>query len=289
MTLRWTVALVLIAAAGAAMAGINPANPSLPTVTTVFGGSRSYDNNNYSAVCVACHTRNPSARTTDPAGVGSHFIYGGTGLTTDNTGLEKVTEWPITVPGPGVTGGLSRYGRTGDNVNVVGTTGEMICESCHNLLKNSGINKLLAADNEVVDPSALCEGCHGRTGTGHHIMTPYPPTYPETSTLHEGTLSTADSYFVRNPPLAGSEVTYPVSPAFPSSKINCRSCHKPHDAQTQAGARILKRGYRTTDNAAVQGDGVTGMERTRENTINPGTQILKDEGPLCNACHKIGY
>lgn len=286
MTLRWTVALALIAAAGAAMAGINPANPSLPTVTTVFGGS--YDNNNYSAVCVACHTRNPSARTTDTAGLGSHFIFGGSGVSTGNKTLEKVSEWPITVPGPGVTGGLSRYGKTGDNVNVVGSTGEMICESCHNLLKNSGVNKLLAADNEATDPSALCEGCHARTGTGHHIMTAYPPTYPETSTLHGGTLNSDDSYYVRGKAnlLAGSEVTYPP---YPAHAINCRSCHKPHDAQTQTGARILKRGYRTTDNAAVQGDGVTGMERAAENPINPGAPVVKDFEPLCNACHKASY
>ena len=56
-----------------------------------------------------------------------------------------------------------------------------------------------------------------------------------------------------------------------------------------AGARILKRGYRTGDNAAVQGDGVTGMERTTENSINPGTPIVKDFEPLCNACHKVSY
>jgi len=276
MTLRLTLLLALIASATGATAGMNPVSLGLPRVTTVFGGT--YDNNSYSAVCVACHTRNPSARTPDAAGLGSHFIFGGTGLLTGNTGVEKLTAW--------VTGGLSKYGKTGDNVNVVGTTGEMICESCHNMLRNNGRSKVLASDNEATDPSALCEGCHARTGAGHHILTPSPPTYPETSTLHAGTLSSADSYYVRNIPLAGSEVTYPPIPA---NAINCRSCHKPHDAQTQAGARILKRGYRTGDNAAVQGDGVTGMERTTENSINPGTPIVKDFEPLCNACHKVSY
>jgi len=275
MIFGWTVPLVLIIVAGVANAGINPANTGLPTVTTVFGGT--YDNNNYSAVCVACHTRNPSTRTADTAGLGSHFIFGGTGLLTVKTGLENLSAWPV-------TGGLSKYGKPGDIVNVVGTAGEMICESCHNLLRNGGVNKLLAADNEAIDPSALCEGCHARTGAGHHILTPEPPTYPELSTLHPGTLSTADSYYVRTLPLAGSEATYPGA-----NSINCRSCHKPHDAQTQTGARILKRGYRTTDNAAVQGDGVNGMERTTENSINPGTPIVKDFEPLCNACHKESY
>lgn len=275
MTPRWTitVALALIIVAGVATAGMNPARSGLPRVTTVFGGS--YDNNNYSAVCVVCHTRNPSARTSDTTGLGSHFIFGGAGLLTGNTGAEKLTAWS----GTGGSGGLSRYGKTGDNVNVTGVTGEMICESCHNMLRNTGVNKLLANDNETTDPSALCEGCHARTGPGHHLMTGETGTIPPVHAL-----STADDIFVRNSPLAGSEVTYPASNA-----INCRSCHKPHDAQTQAGARILKRGYRTGDNAAVQGDGVTGMERTTENSINPGTPIVKDFEPLCNACHKASY
>ena len=237
------------------------------TRITVFGGT--FDNNNYSAVCVACHTRNPSARTADPAGFGSHFIYGGAALLTGNKGLEKLTPW--------IAGGSSRYGRTGDNVNLVGAVGEMICESCHNMRLNSGPNKLLVNDNETTDPSALCEGCHARTGPGHHIMT------GEASAFHPGVLSTADDFFVRNPPLAGSEAMYPVPDG-----VTCRSCHKAHDAQTQTGARILKRGYRTGDGFAVQGDGVNGMERTTENSVNPGTPIVKDFEPLCNACHKTG-
>jgi cytochrome c553 len=268
MMIRSIVLLFGLASAPFAFAGINPANPGFPTVTTVFGNS--YDNNFYSAVCVVCHTRNPSSRTPDTAGLGSHFIYGGAGLLTGNTGNEKLTAW--------ASGGVSRYGKTGDNVNVAGVAGELICESCHNMLRNTGRNKLLANDNEATDPSALCEGCHAKTGAGHHLLTGEP------STLHPGNLSNADSYFVRNPPLAGSEVTYPGANA-----VNCRSCHKPHDAQTQTGARILKRGSRTTDNAAVQGDGVNGMERTTENTINPGTPIVKDFEPLCNACHKASY
>ncbi|MDD5760911.1 MAG: NapC/NirT family cytochrome c [bacterium] len=284
MSHRWTFLPVLISMAvtGVATAAMNPANPGFPRVTTVFGGT--YDNNNYSAMCVVCHTRNPGARTADTAGLGSHFIFGGTGvLPTANTGFERLTAWTGT-GGPFFwSGGMSKYGKPNDNISIVGTTGEMLCESCHNLLRNTGVNKLLAADNEATDPSALCEGCHARTGAGHHILTPETG-FPEISTLLGRTLSTADSYYVRNTPLAGSEVTYPAANA-----INCRSCHKAHDAQTQAGARILKRGYRTTDNAAVQGDGVNGMERTTENSINPGTKILKDEVPLCNACHKVSY
>ena len=273
MTFRTTVFLAFLLAAHAAAAGMNPTDPGFPGVTTVFGGT--YDNNFYSAMCVACHTRNPSARTQDVAGLGSHFIYGGPTLLTGNKTVERLTAWNDP---PGGTGGVSRYGRTGDNTNVVGATGEMICESCHNLLKNNGPNKLLAIDNEAIDPNALCEGCHIRTGPGHHIMT------GETSTLHTGTLSNADDMYVRNPPLTGSEATYPGP-----NGVNCWSCHKAHDAQTQAGARILKRGYRTGDNAAVQGVGVTGMERAAENPVNPGTRIVTDFEPLCNACHKTSF
>jgi hypothetical protein len=270
MTLRWTVPLLLAAAAGVAAAAMNPANPGFPVVTTVF--DRIYDNNNYSALCVACHTRNPGARTSGGVGIGSHFIFGGAALATPGGKftLEKLTPW--------TTGAMSRYGRPGDNVSGVGVAGELICESCHIVLINTGPMKLVVNDNETTDPSPLCEGCHAKTGTGHHILT------GEATTVDGTPLHNADSATVRNPPLPNSQVTYPGPNA-----VNCRSCHRPHDAVTQAGARILKPGAHAGDNTAVSGDGVNGMERTTENSINPGTPIVKDYEPLCNACHKVSF
>ncbi len=251
-----------------ASAGMNAATLNFPRVTTVFGGT--YDNGAYSAMCVACHGRSPSG---NPAATaldnGSHFVFGGSAVATDPSkySIEKLTVWP--------TNGYSKYGRPGSSVNAVGESGEMICESCHSMKRNAGKGKVLAADNSTTDPSALCEGCHARTGPGHHIMT------GETSSVTGLALSTLESLSVRATPVVQSEATYPAANA-----VNCRSCHKPHDAQTQAGARILKRGFRDTDGGAVTGAGVTGLERTVD---NGGNRVVTDFEPLCNGCHKASY
>ncbi len=260
--------VVVLLRAVAASAGMNPATLNFPRVTTVFGGT--YDNDAYSAMCVACHGKSPSANPgATPLDNGSHFIFGGSGLATDPAkySLEKITVWP--------TNGFSKYGRPGASVNNVGESGEMICESCHSMKHNTGRGKLLAADNTTIDPSALCEGCHARTGAGHHIMT------GETSSVTGRPLSTLESVSLRAAPVAQSEATYPGANA-----VNCRSCHKPHDAQTQAGARVLKRGSRDTDGGAVAGTGVTGLERTVD---NGGNRVVTDFEPLCNGCHKVSY
>ncbi len=267
--LRTVFVFLFVFRAAPASGGMNPATLNFPRVTTVLGGG-AYDNGNYSAMCVACHTRSPSA---NPAVTtldnGSHFIFGGAGLSTDSSkySLELLTVWP--------SGGRSKYGRPGANTNNVGTAGEMICESCHSMKYNAGKGKLLVLDNATSDPSALCEGCHSRTGPWHHVMT------GEMSSLDGQPLSTLESLFVRASPVAQSEATYPAANA-----INCRSCHKPHDAQTRAGARILKRGYRDTDGGPVSGTGVTGLERSVD---NGGNRVVTDFEPLCNGCHKASY
>src|SRR5512145_351762 len=119
---------------------MNPANPGLPR-TSISGTW--YDNNQYSAVCVKCHQRNPSGYTQDNVGLGSHFVFGGPSLRTANTAWEKIDAWP--------SGALSRYGAVNDNVSVVGVPGELICESCHSLRTNSGRAKLVVNDNVTTD------------------------------------------------------------------------------------------------------------------------------------------
>lgn len=261
---RLIALIAALAAAGPAAGGMNPGLPGFPRVD-LFGTT--YDNNHYSSICVKCHQRNPSGTTPDAAGGGSHFVYGGTGLGTGNTGWEKLDAW-------NGTGGLSRYGRTGDNVSVTGTAGELICESCHSLRRNTGRGKIVVQDNGTTDPSALCEGCHGETSGVHHAMT------GDTVSLYGRALSTSDSLFVRSVPLVNSEVTYPGANA-----LNCRSCHKPHDAQTQTGARILKRGQEE-GGGAVQGAGATGIERQADIDNTGASHLVTDFSALCNSCHR---
>ena len=225
-------------------------------------------NNSFSALCVKCHTYNPSVATLDNAGIGSHFVYfdNGTKHTTANMNPEMLVEWVG-------TGGLSKYGNLADNTSITGARGEMICESCHSMRKNTGVSKLLTNDNEIVGRSNLCEGCHGNTGAGHH------PVNGELSSVYDRPISRTGSS-VKNPPTAGSEATYTADPYV----VNCRSCHKVHDAQGQTGARILKRGYKTvsTPGDPVKGNGgASGLER--QSDMAP--RLVTDFTPLCDSCH----
>lgn len=250
-----------------AWAGMNRQAPGFPAIT-MFG--QNFDNNHFSAMCVDCHSRTPSAYTpSDNAGLGTHFVYGGPSKRTGTTTPEKTTAW--------TSGGLSKYGNFSTLRSVTGQVGEIICESCHNMLVNTGENKLLVQDNVFTDPSPLCEGCHGETGPSHHLMT------GDTSTIYNRTLQNADDAFVRNPPLAGSEAVYPGSNA-----LNCQSCHKPHDAQTQTGARILRRGY-SSGGGAVLGVSVTGLDRQTDIDNTGNTRLVTEFEPLCNACHKVSF
>lgn len=250
-----------------AWAGINRQLPGLPTVT-MFG--QVFDNNNFSVICMDCHNRNPSLHTPlDNTGLGTHFVYGGAAKRTGNTGWEKITAW--------TSGGFSRYGNFSTLKSVTGLAGEMICESCHNMVINTGDKKLLTSDNVTTDPSALCEGCHGETASSHHLMT------GDVSTIYGRPLQTADDAFVRNPPLTGSNVSYPAANA-----LNCQSCHKPHDAQTGTGARILRRGYSSTG-AAVGGASATGLDRQTDIDNTGASRLVTEFEPLCNACHKVSF
>jgi len=171
---------------GVAVAGINPANPGLPGVDTSLTGN---DNNFYaslgtvtsnkgSVLCVACHTRNPAARTqyrVNKGGwnyVGSHFVtrnFADTakgGGYTDGTSPKNVRRTTNNYIGdnvgqqnPGlmtVANGwyaMPQYGRLTagviDNnwpagVAIGANAAQMICESCHNIVNNIGPNKLIA-------------------------------------------------------------------------------------------------------------------------------------------------
>ncbi len=283
--------LLFTAGIAAAGGGLNPADPGLPVVDNVYGRN-GIANNNVSAMCISCHTAVPSAGRT------THFVShystkDGANRTTTPTGessKERTAAWTG-------SGWASRYGNfttwTSDNT----TTGEMICESCHSIVRNvAGGNNLLEsslpADPRPSQPNTLsststtlCEGCHvSGTLPGHY---PHPMTGDLTG---DGSpLSNADSPFTRayvNPGTemggSGSEVKYPAANALP-----CLSCHgNGHTGYPGTGARIVRRGYGRDPNAL--GSGVTGLDNTgidRQVDKDP-VHMISNFTPLCDACHK---
>ncbi|GAB6063287.1 hypothetical protein [Deferrisoma palaeochoriense] len=185
--------------AAPALAGINPADPGLPTAdTSNNNGASTYTgftatNNQASAMCVDCHTVQPKAggsHFVNPTSTGGLTNSGGSGI--DNTGAIaardngayfKISLWSTN----GSTGAAtySKYADTSvpasyvpDNTVAGVTTAtlqatasnyagyDIVCESCHNIVINdAGGNNLLEAqaNNEWEDtPVAdLCVGCHG--------------------------------------------------------------------------------------------------------------------------------
>jgi hypothetical protein len=281
---------------GGAAGGMNPASPGLPAVDNVYQGqpAEGIPNNNVSAMCVSCHS--PVPRDGKTGHFVSHYsTEDGDNRTTTAAGestKERTSAWSG-------SGWASKYGNfntwTSDNT----ATGEMICESCHNLVMNvAGGNNLLESslpgDSRPAQPNTLtsatttlCEGCHvSGTLTGHHAMTG--------DTLSDGTtLSTADTGFTRgyvNPDTemggTGSGVKYPAADTLP-----CLSCHgNGHSGFTFTGARITQKGD-SRDPGDPPGTGVVGIDNTgidRQYDIDQTgvNRMITNYTPLCDACHK---
>ncbi len=290
----------------------NPADPGLPKSVAMWGTT--FDGRHGSSLCVACHTENPSARIpgptllpagdTEPLYRGSHFMRnrldGIDRLTTPAkaqavpAGWEKVTAWS--------TGGLSKYAV--GLASVTAAPGELICESCHNVVVNGGAKMLLDTWSRATGAAALCSGCHaGVLGTQHHPL---------------GAVNNAERAGVRNLPIDHANnylKTDGVRYFAPPHTVTCVSCHKPHEAQTATGARVLRRGASQVatvagvferavnvlyyDNAPVAGLRgqviarkpaavaiVTGLHRHTDMDDTPLKPLVVNADPLCDACHK---
>lgn len=190
------VMVISIAMAMHAHAGLNPANPGLPTA--VYNGAGGIPNNQFSAMCVDCHTRNPrpdsgshfvatsvgasgAAKTRTGGGWGTAMQHSQKGIRMDGSYL-RINRWPVDQ----YPGGYSKYGSTAnqrsytygpdgnatglvDNVAANYATREIICESCHNITLNvPGGNNLLAKAKPNIAgtmstglPPTICVGCHG--------------------------------------------------------------------------------------------------------------------------------
>lgn len=291
------VVALLGAAAGAgivwpAQAAMNPSAPGLPAVDNVYGQS-GIPNNQVSAMCVACHSAVPLPGRT------SHFVAhfnaasGGNRTTTaaGKSTKERTAPWT----GSGLS---SKYGNFTTWVSDNTVTGEMICESCHNIVRNvAGGNNLLESSllgnprpsqpTTLTSPTTtLCEGCHvTATLSGKHPMTG--------DTLSDGTaLSTADTAFTRgyvSPDTemggAGSGVRYPAANALP-----CLSCHgNGHAGYSGTGARLVRKGYSREPGktgSGVSGTDNTGIDRQYDRDPTGTNRLITNFTPLCDACHK---
>ncbi len=303
--LVWLGALIWLVPGVDCAAGLNPASPGLPDAQA-YGTT--YPGNRASAMCIDCHTANPKPS------AGTHFVVHDTGSgvrTTQDLSYEKLDAWS------GGAAHLSKYAAPSPPdagaQSVTGQTGEIICESCHNLVHNAdGGNNLLETYRESIDPSALCEGCHAAQASGppgHHPMTG-DTVGPDADDPTDHPLNTGHTSHVRSTPTAGSEASYPSADA-----MNCASCHRPHGAQVQTGARILKRGYSAVtgipgiqgkpvnviyyDNVPETGDAsgdvkqwdtgdaVPGIDRQADVTgaLGAGKRLVANPDPLCDACH----
>lgn len=274
--------------------GLNPANPGLPKASY---GTDNVPNNGASAMCVDCHTVAPVV------GRGSHFVHQTSRTTSsaDQTAKERLLAWSTTTA-------LSKYGNfvASPPISVTGVKGEIICESCHNIILNrkGGNNLVESSFNSDLRPAqpnqidssttTLCEGCHVTASLpGHHPMTG--------DTTSNGTiLSNSDptSAFTRlfidntNPVPAGStsEVIYPGA-----NKVNCISCHgNGHTGYTNTGARILRRGWAGPASitpidykTGVVGAATDGAQRQFDKDPSGVIRLVPNWQPLCDACHTL--
>jgi len=240
------VTLCLAALIGVAAAGINPATYGLPPVDFATGDNNTYNlavtvpGKQASAMCVKCHTRNPGYRTQYRATnginyLGSHFVtqffndtHPGGGYTDGNKGVRTTTIYMADNSTSSLTTTVGWYGTpkygvlTGgipDNSTTprTATNPQMICESCHNIIKNIGPAKLLAtgfANGAAVsgagtntkgstDP-ALCIGCHGRMDSGVNAewkLHPDTAASPWVGTQHHRNTSATSFYAGAGTPL----------------------------------------------------------------------------------------
>lgn len=227
-----------------------------------------------SEMCVDCHSFNPSSYTSvETTQAMSHYV--GPIL---NTNYKRTTAFDNSLIVP-------EYASDGS------TNGEIMCKSCHGIRKNSNyaagavkqVSKnngtvpamksnvrasvallLEKAGNDIEVTTAadsgkyMCTGCHGaapgNTGTTTH---PVQPTVDNAATTD----------------VTGRIATAAQATLTANSKVNCESCHRPHDATTGSGGFILEGVATGSDKALFSLHG------------NSGTGHYTDQQGLCTQCH----
>lgn len=257
---------------------------------------------NISKECVDCHatgagrnsptlhngnaSTNGGTDTLENRGNGSHFVGGASNVAGNgNMALGQIsgaafnsftTVWPSGV----LTPGYSRYGGTG-----VGAY-EMTCEACHELEfdKNVPGTALLLYnyhDRENQPTSRFCTGCHGEVPGGSSV-------HPLTgSTISAAVDAGRGTQTLINDPASGyaNAAGAPQNAEYPgnvttNNRMNCDSCHQPHDAPTDSGTFILE-----------FNDGVgTGLAASTVSTVvlpahRATTAMGIEHNTLCVQCH----
>lgn len=182
--------------------GVNPASPGLATGEYPAIGSysaKAISNNQFSTMCVDCHSRQPLRGPANDNTGGSHFVSkhpDATGADLTNSGGGFGTAGTDSQAGPrdggqyfktstwgAFSGGASVFSKYGDptndrsvswdNVNTNHTSlqnttassyasQEIICESCHNIINNAaGGNNLVTTPATQSTALSMCNGCHG--------------------------------------------------------------------------------------------------------------------------------
>jgi len=226
---------------------------------------------NEDQMCVDCHGFNPSyftnvggtaTSTLGNAGNASHYL-GSIG-----TANYKWLYGDGTAVTP-ASGGTAVYAADGSG------NGELICTSCHTVktVSNGATSSsdndvdnenstetsirllLTPSGNRTVDDTAtadfLCSACHGATPGGGG-------THPLSNISGMGDMSTTIGYRAGD---ANNGITYANADNTTSAtgQIQCESCHRPHNASTNSGTKILEH---------------TGAQ----------TAYVNSE-PMCNLCH----
>lgn len=182
------------------------------------------------AFCASCHPPQDPTCGGRKEYQASHFLGDPVTEYQDNDPPFREEPWPE-------SGLYSRYGS--------GERREVTCLSCHSFAKTavvSGDDKehgyLLARSGNPVDWARdegiyLCTGCHsGAPGTGQQGGHSHP-------------MMGADLLQLRHPILPPASVT-------DGQRVNCDSCHRPHEAPTTGGYYILEKvGGANTDPVAI--------------------------------------
>jgi predicted CXXCH cytochrome family protein len=244
-----------------------PSSPTDYTYSAVSG-----------AFCMACHLGTDPTDLVAPALKGQTFTETGTVFprthgTVRGTGSHYLG--PDSNEFPGVAAKLtawtstyfSSYGspNTGGGGNVAPTAaGEVICQSCHNVLYNDGkanpahyggsaeVNKAGWRSNLLLEwyeddspgiaqagsavGSALCTGCHDPLTGAHHPLTGNPvPLAGGRTLITSGLTCLADATTAPN------TLSYPAVNA-----LDCDSCHRPHRADSDSDVAGAAHGAKTS-------------------------------------------
>jgi hypothetical protein len=257
-------------------------------VTSPAGMLYPLDTNTESEMCVDCHTANPSiyikryeGRTSSflDCNVMTHFV-GKIGK--DYKGHQTGNPWPAsitnyaTVPSEYSTdgGGLGsiicescHYWKSGNynytNLNAVGHDNALVQNVVYGMIAQGG-NNFESTDNNVY----MCSGCHGNSpggGSSH-------PTLPGNNLT---SAAVATLVGTQSDPFQGKGTL------TANNRVNCDSCHRPHNATAGSGAVIVEGGFTTSPISSKPLFQLAADNGTGNN------MFLNQEG-VCVRCHSQG-